>query len=155
MEEYAFRWIHGVVLVVLFLFVNLVFTFFGLTLSLATLGSAVESLSALTFVLLAFILLPVIYGAISAQLSDWFGQAQFPSDIDVKELVLMWIHGLVLTVLLLVVTTAFAVFGVAFSFAILATAVEGLTALIFIVVAFFALPFVFGYISHGLTELLH
>jgi hypothetical protein len=155
MEEYAWRWVHGIIFTVLVLFVNLVFSVFGLTLSLATLGTSVGSISALIFVLLSFILLPIIYGAISVGLSDMFGHGNFPSDIDGKTLALFWIHGLIITIVTLIVTVVLAVFGITFSLAILQTALEGFTALIFAVIAFFVYPYVVGWISHQLTELLH
>lgn len=154
-QGYAFKWVHGIALVVLVLFVNTVFGFFGLTLSLATLGTAVASYSALAFVLLAFILLPIIYGAVSAKLSEWLGEGDFPSNIDLDDIILMWIHGLVLTVAMMLVTTVFGVFGIAFSFAMLSTALDGFKALIIVVIGFAAVPFTLGWISDGLTELLH
>ena len=154
-REYAFKWFHGVALVVLVMFVNTFFGFFGLTLTLATLGTAVASYSALAFVLLAFILLPIIYGTVSAKLSEWLGEGDFPSNIDLEEVVRFWMHGLVLTVAMLLVTTVFGVFGIAFSFAMLSSALDGFKALIIVIIGFVAVPFTLGWISDGLTELLH
>ena len=154
MEEYAFRWGHGALLVVLQFLANTAFAFLGITLAFTTLGSPIESLSALFLVIISFVLMPIIYGLLSAKLSETFGDTTFP-EIDVKELIMMWMHGLVLSVGLLLVTLTFGVFGIAFSITIFETALESVTALIFVIVAVLALPYIFGYISHGLTELLH
>lgn len=70
MERWIRRWIVGVLLVIVMLIATSIFGFFGLTFSFATLGESISSLSALAFVVLALIILPIIYGWASEELVE-------------------------------------------------------------------------------------
>jgi len=137
------------------LIVSTAFAFFGITLSLAAIGSATQSVSSVAFALIGLVLMPVVYGAVSAKTSEMFGEGDFPSNVEAEDVALFWIHGLVISVVMMIVTAVFALFGVTLSFAILGTAFDSLKFLAFALLAFAILPIVFGTMSDEITELLH
>lgn len=155
-REWGFKWIHGLILVVLMLLVNTAFTVLGLTLTIGSFQTAITSLASLGFVTVTFLLLPIIYGIISGGLSSLLGEGDgdFSLPDDKAEWVLTWIHGLVLVILMTFVTAVSAVFGLGLNFTVL-TALTSFGALVMGLLGFVVLPIVFGWISEGLTTLLH
>lgn len=159
MEEFkmwGFKWVHGIVLVLLMLTVNTVFGLLGLTLTIGSFQTAITSLASLVFVFISFFLLPIVYGVLSWGLASTFGEddVDFSLPERAADWLLTWIHGLVLVILMTFVTAVFAVFGVVLSFTVL-TSMTNAVALLVGIVGFVVLPIVFGWISEELAKLLH
>jgi len=147
LEEGARLWFHGLALTIVLLIVTTVFAFFGLALSFAVLGGAL--------VFVAFIVLPLIYGWISAKLSDLLHTDVSSKDLDsLGDWVVVWIHGLVLVVVLLFIATFFGFFGLSLTTTILMNAFADVGAFVFALLSFTVLPIVYGFTSKGLTQLL-
>ena len=70
LEKWVKLWIAGLLTVVNMLLATTVFGFFGLTLSFAILGQAADSLKSLVFILIAFGVLPVVFGYIALKVID-------------------------------------------------------------------------------------
>lgn len=69
-EKWAKLWIAGILIVVIMLIATTFFGFFGLTLSFAILGQAVDSVKSLIFVLIAFGVLPLTFGWVALKVID-------------------------------------------------------------------------------------
>lgn len=146
-------WLHGLVLTIVLLVVTTVFALFGLTLSFAILGS-LDSLGALIFVCVTFILLPLIYGWVGTKISEVLHEDVSSKEVDsLGDWVLVWIHGLVSVVILLFIATFFGFFGLTLTTTVLMNALKDVGAFVFAFLSFTVLPIVYGYVGKSLSQL--
>ena len=154
MERAVRLWVHGIALTIIFAVVTTIFAVFGLTFTFAVLGESFTSVGALAFAFTLIIVLPLIYGWVSRQLSDLLHEGVSPTSLDdAGDWIMLWLHGLGLAVVIVLIATLFGFFGLTLSLATLASALTNIGALVFAIISFTVLPIMYGFVSQGLTEL--
>lgn len=143
-DEAVKTWAQGLVLFNLMLAITLIFGALGVSMTYTALATILSSAAALFTLLIAFAVLPWLFGIVSFYLTDLF----FGESSDAGAL-MTWIHGVSLTLMLMIATTVFAFFGL--SLALLAEGVTG-GSLILGLLAFVVLPLLYGWISRTLSE---